>query len=188
MTQKMMNLAIMNKYLKLNPIRIKLELRIIKQEVLIQPVLNNSWDRNKTLPFIDKGLGITANGTLLPTHSNRSYRNPYRPLKKLSDIRTRMMKPQKARKFSIEKNCQWQSASKKSNTTRKQKGCISCKWQFSRKNNRPSRNITGSMSKMKNRNKRSLKTFKKSRFGTSWRTWPSKRSLKDSDTSSTAQG
>jgi len=35
MTQKMMILAIMNKYLKLNPIRIKLELRIIKQEVPI---------------------------------------------------------------------------------------------------------------------------------------------------------
>ena len=188
MTQKMMNLAIMNKYLKLNPIRIKEELLIIKQEVPIQLVLNNSWDRNKTQPFIDKGSGITANGTLLPTHSNRSYRNPYRPLKKLSETMTQMMKPQKARKFSIEKNYQWQSESKKSSTTRKQKGCISCKWQFSRKNNRPNRSIMASMSKMKNRNKRSLKTIKKSRFGTSWRTWPSKRSLKDSNTSSIAQG
>ena len=79
---QMRMMAIMNKYLKLNPIRIKLQLTIIKQAHL-GLVLNSSWDRNKTLPFIDKGSEITANGTLLPIHSNKSYRNRYRPLKKL---------------------------------------------------------------------------------------------------------
>jgi hypothetical protein len=79
----MMTLAIMNKYLKLKLIRIKQEVMIIKQEAPLEPVLNSSWDRNKMLPFIDKGSEIMANGTLLLTLSNKSYRNPYRPLKKL---------------------------------------------------------------------------------------------------------
>jgi hypothetical protein len=93
MNQKMMILAIMNKYLKLNLIRIKEQLTITRQEVPLGPILNNSEDRYKTLPFIDKGSEITVNGTLLPTHSNISWKNPYRLLKKPLNIKTPMMKP-----------------------------------------------------------------------------------------------
>jgi hypothetical protein len=55
MNQKMMTLEIMNKYLKLNPIRIKERLMIARQQVLLGLILNNFSVRNKMLPFIDKG-------------------------------------------------------------------------------------------------------------------------------------
>lgn len=60
----MMTKTIMNKYLKLNPNRIKLQLMKIKQYLqLLGLVSNNFWDRKKARPFIDKGSEIMANGT-----------------------------------------------------------------------------------------------------------------------------
>jgi hypothetical protein len=57
-------MEIMNNYLKLNQIRIKLLLRTIKAgPPPLEPALKSTWDRIKTLPFTDKGSEIMANGT-----------------------------------------------------------------------------------------------------------------------------